>query len=359
MKKMTSRKLFVGIAGLLMLWTGGCLPHSGQVSQQHIPEPIPARDSSSRIRGVSFVAPPSPFRDNPFEELRANQISWISVIPYAFTPPGDPMVKYDQVQWQWWGETKQGARTTIQMAHDNGIRVMLKPQVYIPRGWTGSMDYQTESEWERWERDYSRYILDMAAMAQETGADIFCIGTEFSVAVKKREAYWHTLIDQVRSVYKGKITYSANWDHYRDTPFWDHLDYIGISAYFPLSDEPMPSVDSLKKFWLPWLDEMKKFSRSLDKEILFTEYGYLTVEGAAGKTWELEKKIRQLPLNQKIQADAYQALFETFWPESFWAGGFAWKWFPEGEGHEGYPEKDYTPQGKEALEVLRQWYSKP
>ena len=359
MKKKALSGLVLSSLGLLVFgfisWFKTSLPDPVQAKNHS----IQLRDSADRIRGVSFVAPPSPFKGNPFEDLISNNISWISVIPYAFTPPDDPVVRYDQVHWQWWGETKQGARATILMAHENRIKVMLKPQVYIPRGWTGSMDYQTDEEWEHWERDYQRYILDMATMAEETGVEIFCIGTEFSVSVKKRQPFWHELIRKVRTVYTGKITYSANWDHYRDTPFWDYLDYIGVSAYFPLSGDPTPEVDSLKTLWLPWLDQMKKYSDSLGKKLLFTEYGYLTVDGAAGKTWELEKKIRQLPLNQKVQANAYQALFETFWPESFWAGGFAWKWFPEGEGHEGYPEKDYTPQGKLALNVLSDWYSKP
>jgi hypothetical protein len=30
--------------------------------------------------------------------------------------------------------------------------------------------------------------------------------------------------------------------------------------------------------------------------------------------------------------------------------------FPNMRGHEGYPERDYTPQGKMAEEILRKWY---
>ena len=28
------------------------------------------------------------------------------------------------------------------------------------------------------------------------------------------------------------------------------------------------------------------------------------------------------------------------------------------KGHEGYPQKDYTPQGKVAEAVIREWYGK-
>ena len=82
------------------------------------------------------------------------------------------------------------------------------------------------------------------------------------------------------------------------------------------------------------------------------------MEGCAGKTWELEKNIRNMTPNQEAQANAYQALLSSWWEKDFWAGGFVWKWFPDGEGHEGYPDKDYTPQGKMAENVLKSWYSR-
>ncbi|MBK9629820.1 MAG: hypothetical protein IPO62_01925 [Saprospiraceae bacterium] len=311
-----------------------------------------------KIKGVSFVAPPKPFKGDPFQEIIDHHIEWISVIPYAYTPLAKPVVKYNQTQWQWWGETRMGAEKTIELAHQKGIKVMLKPQVYIPRGWTGTMDYNSEEEWIQWENDYSKYILDMADLAKHSGVELFCIGTEFSVSVKKRLKYWLQLIAEIRKIYPGKICYSANWDHYEETPFWDHLDYIGISAYFPLTEEENPDLEKLKESWNPWFTEMKEFSNKLKKKILFTEFGYLTIDGAAGKTWELEQKIDQLKMNQTIQATAYEAILSRFWNEEFWAGGFVWKWFPEGEGHEGYPEKDYTPQGKLAAGVLRNWYQK-
>ena len=72
----------------------------------------------------------------------------------------------------------------------------------------------------------------------------------------------------------------------------------------------------------------------------------------------MEKVINECKINQQAQANALQALFETFYGEEFWAGGFIWKWFPEGQGHEGYPAKDYTPQGKLAENILRDFYLK-
>ncbi|HMP31353.1 MAG TPA: hypothetical protein PKD85_17245, partial [Saprospiraceae bacterium] len=134
------------------------------------------------------------------------------------------------------------------------------------------------------------------------------------------------------------------------------LDFIGISSYYPLSASQTPSVKELISKWKPVKTELAKYSKKYDKKILFTEYGYLTVDGCAGKTWELEKNMKTLSKNEEAQRNAFEALFSVFWKEDFWAGGFLWKWFPAGMGHEGQPEKDYTPQGKLAEKVVSKWY---
>ena len=94
----------------------------------------------------------------------------------------------------------------------------------------------------------------------------------------------------------------------------------------------------------------------MNKPVLFTEYGYLSVDGCCGKTWELEDKIKACEVNEDCQANAIEGILSTFANEDWWAGGFLWKWFPNGHGHEGYPLKDYTPQGKSALKTLKRYY---
>ena len=74
------------------------------------------------------------------------------------------------------------------------------------------------------------------------------------------------------------------------------------------------------------------------------------------KGWEVEQRVKSLNINELAQMNAIDALHRTFASESWWQGGFLWKWFPDGQGHEGYIERDYTPQGKQASTVLRKWY---
>ncbi|MBT8233559.1 MAG: hypothetical protein HKO66_02890, partial [Saprospiraceae bacterium] len=57
------------------------------------------------------------------------------------------------------------------------------------------------------------------------------------------------------------------------------------------------------------------------------------------------------------QANALVSLYQSFWHEKIWAGGFLWKWYPDRKGHNVNFKKDYTPQGKKAEEVIKNWFS--
>lgn len=311
---------------------------------------------SGKMNGLTFVAPPEPFPVNPMLPVKAVGANWIAVVPYAFTRKDQPAVFYNEHHGQWWGERPEGVRETVRLAHASGIKVMMKPQVYIPGSWTGALDFPTGDEWSKWESDYEKYILRMAGLADSLSVDLFCIGTEFNTAITKRPEYWTGLIRKIRQTYRGQLTYSANWDDWQRVPFWHALDYIGLGGYFPLVDAPTPDVAALKAAWQPIRQRLQAFSQQQDRPVLFTEFGYLSVDGCGWRNWELEKGIEQRPINEQAQANCIEAMLDTFQPESWWAGGFLWKWFPNMRGHEGYPERDYTPQGKVGEEVLKKRY---
>lgn len=310
---------------------------------------------TSKIDGLTMVAPPRPFDSDPILEIAEVNAGWIALVPFGFSRSGEPGVRYGSDR-QWWGEREEGVEECIKLAHKDNVKVMIKPQVYMHNDWVGDMDYNSEEEWQEWEENYRKYIITFAKIAAVNNVEIFCIGTEYKIAAQKREAFWRSLIKEVRTFYNGKITYSSNWDGYQNIPFWDALDYIGLSAYFPLTDDKTPEVADLITQWTETKNNLKKLSRREGKPILFTEYGYMSIDKCAWRAWELEKERHKLPINEQAQANALEALYSVFWKESWWAGGFMWKWFPNGMGHEGYFEKDYTPQGKLSAKTVAKWY---
>ncbi len=327
------------------------------ISTQNLPAENSRINSPGKINGLTFVAPPAPFSTNPMLPIREIGANWIAVVPYAFTKNGQPKVFYDpKSKKHWWGENPEGVSETIRLAHENGLKVMLKPQVWVGGSWVGALFFEKPEDNEAWENDYEKYILFFAELAENQKVEMFCIGTEFNQLVARRPDFWKKLIQKTRKIYTGKLTYSANWDDWERVPFWSDLDFIGLGGYFPLVESDTPSVEKLVEAWQPIVARLENLSREKNRPILFSEYGYLTVDNCGWRNWELEKGIESRKINQQAQANCLEAMHQVFQKKDWWAGGFLWKWFPEGQGHEGYFERDYTPQGKLSEKVLADFF---
>jgi hypothetical protein len=311
------------------------------------------------MSGVSFVAPSDPYTEDPFLSVKDVHADWVAIMPYAFINKGQPEVLYDSES-QWWGERTKGSIETIRYARKNGLKVLLKPHVWVRgQGWTGDFRLSKEDDWLAWERSYEKYILNHANYADSLGVEAFCIGLEFKHAIKERPEFWTNLIIKVRELYKGKITYAANWDNFGNIPFWHQVDFIGINAYFPLSQKDTPQVVELVAAWQDKKKALQSLHESYGKPIVFTEFGYRSINQSAGNQWELEhhRRYKGTP-NFNSQENAYRAIFETFWSEPWFKGGFLWKWYPDQDNSLNAHNSDYTPQFKPAEKVVREWYKK-
>ncbi len=307
------------------------------------------------IKGVSYVATRNEITATEMEPVKAVNANFIAVIPFALGTNGDPTLRFDDNH-QWWGETVEGVRKTIEFAREQDQQIMIKPQIWFRGGlYTGNFELDNEKDWSEFEENYSRYIKKFAVIAEETNSEIFCIGTELETFIENRPKYWKDLIAELRTIYAGKLTYAANWDAYKRTWIWGDLDLIGIDAYFPLSDEKVVTKDSLVKGWKPWIKEMKQVSEQFDKKVLLAECGYRNVEFAGKKPWESDNDGRVE--NQNNQKILYQVMFEEVWSQSFVVGGFIWKWFPQHSQTGGVGDLGFTPQNKLAEEELRYQYS--
>jgi len=307
--------------------------------------------NTEKYNGVSFVSPPNEITGDKVAKVKEVNANSIAIIPYGFTRPGSSQVVFDSPM-QWWGERPEGTRQLIDYAQEAELKICLKPQVYIPGSWVGEYDAGSEEEWQEWEKSYRKFIMTFAQIAEEKQVEVFCIGTEYKVAVTKRKDYWNALIAEIREVYKGEITYAANWDNYQNVPFWGLVDHIGVDSYFPLSDEPNESVENLVEFWYPIKVQLRRIATEYDKPILFTEYGYMDHIQAPWRNWVLESDRSDMNRSEKAQLNAFTAFYDAFWEESWVSGGFIWKWYAER-----IPNRvDYTPQGKKASKIISEYY---
>ncbi len=310
------------------------------------------KPSGFSIKGVSVVAPVKKIDSTGFLPITKVNANSIAVMPYAFCSPDNPVIRYNH-KGQWWGESDEGVIGTIQLAHQRGLTVMLKPHLWIAHGiYTGEFAPDSDKDWELWEASYRNYILHFAAIADSMKAEIFCIGTELGATTKARPAYWRSLIDSIKERFHGKLTYAANWDDYPEFPFWKKLDYIGVDAYFPLATDKTPKVNSIKEGWQKHMSLLEKISGKYDRPVLFTEYGYRNIDNTTAEPW----KENVGDENNDGQANAFEGFYQSFADKKWFLGGFVWKWYID-EGRHPRNKIDFTPQGKQAQKVIENWYS--
>ena len=301
--------------------------------------------------------------ERDFEPLVASHVNWIVQTPFGWQRSVDsPEIRLVTGGRVLWGETDEGLATTTGLARRHGIHTMLKPHIWLTHAggkWRGDIAMSSEEDWQAWFADYRTFIMHYARLAETNSIEALCIGTELRATVNQREDDWRRIIADVRAIYGGKLTYGANWyEEFEEVPFWDALDYVGIQAYFPLSDAESPTLGELRRAWQRLVQRIERVHERSGKPVLFTELGYRSAAFAASKPWEWPRAVGPVGVDLELQARCYRAFFETFWEKPWFAGAHWWKWFPKHERAGGPGHAGFTPQNKPARKVMAEWYGR-
>lgn len=307
--------------------------------------------------GISYAqynagAYASALSDQTVEELADAGAEWINIVvtqyqydlntteiyPTGKTPTNDDLIHI------------------IAKAKSLGLKVSLKPHIDIqsnPSEWRGRIGRDfNETQWSDWFASYRNFMGGYADFAAAQNVDQLIVGTEL-VSTVQRETQWREVIALVRGKYSGTLTYSANHSGEEvSINWWDALDIIGVSGYYDLTDETDPTIDELKAAWQPHRDTMLGLYEQWNKPILFTEVGYRSSDGNNRHPWCYWC---DEPIDLQEQADGYQAYFEVFFNEPWFAGLHIWGWRIEPE-RSGPCNDGYSPYNKPAENVLRQYY---
>ena len=247
---------------------------------------------------------------------------------------------------------------------------------------------------EFWE-SYTQQAVHFARIAQEEGVRMYSLGTETDRLFRTRsdERYWvndfrrelGTLVERVRAVYSGLLTYDMDNEGFTDeffeagsTHLWADLDLdvIGASAWFPLADSPpseVMSVESLRREYDRLFRDhfMRVAALNPGRPIVFLEYATTdTVESPANPAAYPENGMvvfsdtngNGLEDGQEVQDNMYRALFETMeaYPGLVY-GAFFWDtWITTSEGGWSSPlmYRAYSFRGKLSEGTVREWYDR-
>lgn len=273
------------------------------------------------------------------------------------------------------GPERQQLVTLLRHAQSRGLMTCLMPVVLFtePRGneWRGKIHPE---KWDPWWQSYSRMIDHFLSIANETGVDVFCVGSEL-LSTEKQVDRWISLIRHARQRFNGKLTYSTNWDHYHVPTLWQHLDIIGISGYWDittLTDPAHPNLGAVIQRWRQIREKVLAFGHAQARPVMFTEIGYPSLPWGLKDPWNYTNP-KGLPADHNTQAKGYQAFLEV-WEDLLiyssdrkslgghqnqgqpattnpLAGVFFYAWDPYHAG--GPDDTGYGVRGKPAMELLR------
>jgi len=247
----------------------------------------------------------------------------------------------------------------IKIAHGNKMKVMLKPHLDILDssygGWRGEITCARNPDWEKWFTSYKNFMMHYIKIANDNDVEIFCVGTELTEMALAKPELWRRLIKEIREVYKGKLTYAANWNQeYLGITFWDALDYAGIDAYFPLSDKETPTYEELMEGWKRWVTEIETWQKKINKPVIFPEVGYHSSAFPAKEPWI---HYGEGKLDLQAQVLCYKAMLDTFWNKPWFYGMYWWDWGTSVKMG-GKESRGFTPQNKPAEDTVKEYYFK-
>ncbi len=295
---------------------------------------------------------------------------------------GDPLFtsdpRFTTAEWGYWGQSLSDdiIREIAGKARSKGFALVFKPHIDV---WDGtSRGAIVPNAPELFFENYTAYITHQAALAEELDAELFVIGTELDDLAHTGgrlanrgvdvTGYWLEIIQRVREVYSGPITYSVSCFDICGGPaqigFWNKLDYIGFEPYFAVTEKTDPTIEELKAGFI------EKFNRwalplaeQYGKDILLTEVNSYAFDGVNTDPIAMFTNPEDHPVDKLEQADYYEGLFQALLELPEIKGTYPWPfWLYMGEATD-YDRIQAEKSGRRdnltgvpAGQVLKKWY---
>jgi len=240
-------------------------------------------------------------------------------------------------------------RIVADEARKLGLQVMLKAIVNCMDGyWRAYIhffdkDVPNEPNWTDWFQSYGDFVVALAETARDVNAEMLCIGCEM-VGTDQRDKEWRQLIERVRKVYPGPITYNCDKYQEDNITWWDAVDVISSSGYYP--------IDKMEEHF----QRIERVSEKFDRPFIFMESGCPSRKGSeyVPNDWRFKGE-----LSLESQENWFKVVTDALIAHPKIRGAVWWAWsalnlYPIEKGVE---NDDYYMYGKPAARVLQE-YSK-
>lgn len=296
--------------------------------------------------------------EKSMRRLASNGLDWICITvnawqEYFYSSTIFPHYSYTQ--------TDDDIRAAIKLAKSLGLKVCLKPMINCLDGsWRAKINFPDDKScdyyWEKWFDSYNTFMLYYAQMAEQLGVEMLCTGCEMEGMDRKAD-YCRDMIAKVRQVYSGLLMHNVNHGDEVSSKWLDAVDVVGISAYYPVTDENNTGIETMRSRWRDVVKVLEECHDRYGKPVMFAEVGVRNEKGCTMYPWDFQDR-PDMPIDEDEQAAFYETAMEATWDIPWFAGYFWWDWkavLPD-ESDMKY-DRDFTVYGKKAEKTLREWYS--
>jgi hypothetical protein len=173
------------------------------------------------------------------------------------------------------------------------------------------------------------------------GVEMHIAGCEMVMA-ERREAEWRKLIADIRSEFDGLVSYNTDKYQEHNVKWWDAVDVISSSGYYPLED------------WENQLDRIEAVVKKFQKPFFFAEAGCMSIvdSNKVPNDWAVQGEA-----DAKGQADWYEAMFEACLKREWVRGMAFWSWNSHlYTKNAAIKRKDYEIYAKPAEKIVKKYY---
>lgn len=216
---------------------------------------------------------------------------------------------------------------------------------------------------------YARQAVHLARIAEAEGVRLYSLGTETDRLFRTRSGGGYfindfgqelrSMVDRVRAVYSGLLTYDMHYDVVRSPDFYGpgleylwrdlDLDVVGVSAWFPITDHRPSAVTTRETVRARYEQIFRDYliplsARNPGRPIVFLEYGAMDMVETPGAPDDpagyppfvfTDANGNGLDDGRETQGNMYQALVDTmenhpgvlngvFWWDNWIAGDELW-----------------------------------
>jgi hypothetical protein len=220
------------------------------------------------------------------------------------------------------------------------------------RHWDGGgRQWLRPSDPSRWLERYGALLRELAGFATGIGASELVVGSELTCLFPHARA-WRRIIERVRAEFGGHLTLSPTALDFATVRFWDALDSVGVSAYFPLAPlRAVRSVAALTAAWWAHRAHLEALAALWRKPLTFVELGYPATDIAAVKPWDYRFERRRA--DAALQEHCFRAFADVWGHASslraFRIWGLEARLEPDGKSH--------SPLGKPAAATLSRLFA--